>query len=832
MVVGLVHGTFRRLERAADWLTGRAGPYFVGIGFSLLIIGGASFFIVMLPIRVPAPAPLASLFDTHSPAHIFLGIVPTFFACFRRPYAGDMLLWLGSYAACAYILYMIAWSYLMACLEPAGNPVLGLGDNLKERRLGPGSGVWWARFRERAALASGPPLRRQQQPKQQQQQQHQQQQQRKTASQTSLIPELDYEPASPIRLGLNKSNSGDSSRRGSGDLALNGGSEGNTRRNSFARVSASLSTLLRPVVGSSRAVYAEEEDEHQITGTGTACLPRAPTPGASMSGRRSGQGQRGGEADLRLSKSSSSASSSKIQIPLVNISSKPGRTPDLEASAMTEPFPALQRPTAIKGSPSFSPNFSDEPSSMSSSTPPLPGLAAAPVLVRPTPIYPDTSDDAFDLELDSEDLFPMPAKMCTKCKPVPLYVAIASLPPEMRKVEKMLRVAAREREFDRLREGARGNSGGAGTPDGRRNGRSGGKGKGKNKRNRGGRSGGGNNTHAASSADAFLVPEETFLPHYALQETDDEEDDGEADIRAWLGEEEAMQLVPPPKPERSHHCSVCKTCVTKFDHHCPWINACVGLGNERYFVLFLFWLSVGCATVVAVGYPLLPYIIRGWKSSFAGVRRDTGAKYRPFGAENDGPVFRAYTGLDFMPPIDDRIGLGNKSGALNGYDASVPHFAFWTRIFVLLSLLVCSLMGFAVAIMLVWQLIMVGKGETTVESHDNGYYRKLARRRGQRFLNVYDVGFMRNLLLFFSLGPGSPHSFVTIFMPLRIPPYSDGWHWAKRRGLGGRHAGIVPVEELTDDEGDANDSTATVPAGHTSPVMAELDDVVLSTEGR
>lgn len=63
------------------------------------------------------------------------------------------------------------------------------------------------------------------------------------------------------------------------------------------------------------------------------------------------------------------------------------------------------------------------------------------------------------------------------------------------------------------------------------------------------------------------------------------------------------------KPDRCHHCSLCRICILRMDHHCPWVNNCVSFTNHKFFVLFLGYTFLLCAFVGSTSFV---YFLKFW----------------------------------------------------------------------------------------------------------------------------------------------------------------------------------------------------------------------------
>uniref|UniRef100_A0A6P4FQ11 Palmitoyltransferase n=1 Tax=Drosophila rhopaloa TaxID=1041015 RepID=A0A6P4FQ11_DRORH len=57
----------------------------------------------------------------------------------------------------------------------------------------------------------------------------------------------------------------------------------------------------------------------------------------------------------------------------------------------------------------------------------------------------------------------------------------------------------------------------------------------------------------------------------------------------WHFCDKCQRTVPP----RSWHCKTCNVCILKRDHHCSFVGNCVGHNNQRYFIWFSFYATLG-----------------------------------------------------------------------------------------------------------------------------------------------------------------------------------------------------------------------------------------------
>ncbi|XP_040301019.1 palmitoyltransferase ZDHHC3 isoform X1 [Herpailurus yagouaroundi] len=107
------------------------------------------------------------------------------------------------------------------------------------------------------------------------------------------------------------------------------------------------------------------------------------------------------------------------------------------------------------------------------------------------------------------------------------------------------------------------------------------------------------------------------------------------------------------KPDRAHHCSVCKRCIRKMDHHCPWVNNCVGENNQKYFVLFTMYIAlISLHALVMVGFHFLHCFEEDWtnQQQAYGLPREGTAEARTSLHEIKQPLKSSTECSSFSPP--------------------------------------------------------------------------------------------------------------------------------------------------------------------------------------
>ncbi|KAF4365132.1 hypothetical protein CsatB_000793 [Cannabis sativa] len=141
------------------------------------------------------------------------------------------------------------------------------------------------------------------------------------------------------------------------------------------------------------------------------------------------------------------------------------------------------------------------------------------------------------------------------------------------------------------------------------------------------------------------------------------------------------------KPPRAHHCRVCQRCVLRMDHHCIWINNCVGHANYKAFFVFVVYAVIACI------YSLI--LLVGSLTNDSQKDEDGG-----------GSSFRT--------------------------------------LYVISGIMLIPL-SVALSVLLGWHIYLVLQNKTTIEYHEGVRAMWLAEKGGNVYSHPYDVGAFENL---------------------------------------------------------------------------------------
>ncbi|CAI2360459.1 unnamed protein product [Moneuplotes crassus] len=81
------------------------------------------------------------------------------------------------------------------------------------------------------------------------------------------------------------------------------------------------------------------------------------------------------------------------------------------------------------------------------------------------------------------------------------------------------------------------------------------------------------------------------------------EQDPDVDFQELLNTLDPLDICPECEiilTPRCRHCNICNKCVERFDHHCPYINNCVGYSNHGWFLSYVFSMALNIIHHIAL----------------------------------------------------------------------------------------------------------------------------------------------------------------------------------------------------------------------------------------
>ncbi|CAB1312407.1 unnamed protein product [Coregonus sp. 'balchen'] len=211
-----------------------------------------------------------------------------------------------------------------------------------------------------------------------------------------------------------------------------------------------------------------------------------------------------------------------------------------------------------------------------------------------------------------------------------------------------------------------------------------------------------------------------------------------------------------PKPARTHHCGICNTCILKMDHHCPWLNNCVGHFNQRYFFCFCLSMTLGCVYCSISGRNL-------FLDAYSAIER-----FKHMDLDKSGvPVTGMGQLIGILPP------------GQSTYQTPPPPYTFRDKMFhksIIYMWVLTSTVAVALGGLTIWHAVLISRGETSIERHINNKETERMAKRGKVYKNPFNYGRLNNWKVFFGVEKRS-HWLTRVLLPSGHAPYGNGLTW-------------------------------------------------------